>query len=125
MTDEQIKHMVNRFLCWKLPERFNPDNGISFDPIMNKCHQFESRREPSGTNLFDADQATVMVRHMAEGAPSSLVHVVLCMEDGGEEVRHIFSTREKAEAFMNEDGRKHIYYDYALDCPQRHEGVAQ
>lgn len=25
MTDDQIKHMVNRFLGWKLPENFNPD----------------------------------------------------------------------------------------------------
>lgn len=70
MTDEQVKHMVNRFLAWKLPMHFNPDNGISFDPIMNKGHDFEARREPVGTNLLSADQATVMVRHMIEGLPS-------------------------------------------------------
>jgi hypothetical protein len=28
MTDEQIKHMVNRFLGWRLPENFQPDAGI-------------------------------------------------------------------------------------------------
>ena len=69
MTEDQIKHMTNRFLTWKLPEHFNPDNGISFDPVMNKGHAFESRREPVGTNLFSADQATAMVRHMIEGMP--------------------------------------------------------
>ena len=31
MTDEQIKHMANRFLGWPIPENFNPDGGISFD----------------------------------------------------------------------------------------------
>src|SRR5206468_1984762 len=31
LTDEQIKHMVNRFLAWRLPEHFNPDCGIHFD----------------------------------------------------------------------------------------------
>lgn len=30
MTEAQIKHMVNRFLSWKLPDNFNPDAGISF-----------------------------------------------------------------------------------------------
>lgn len=30
MTEDQIKHMVNRFLQWKLPEHFRPDAGISF-----------------------------------------------------------------------------------------------
>ena len=28
LTDEQIKYMRDRFLGWKLPENFNPDNGI-------------------------------------------------------------------------------------------------
>lgn len=67
MTEAQIKHMVARFLGWKLPKNFNPDDGISFDPIMNKGNAFESRREPSGTNLFDATQAETMVRYMIEG----------------------------------------------------------
>ncbi len=36
MTEDQIKHMVNRFLGWKLPEHFKPDAGISFEPEFNK-----------------------------------------------------------------------------------------
>lgn len=69
MTDEQIKHMVSRFLGWRLPEHFHPDAGISFDPISNRGRSFEHRREPSGTNLFDAQQAEEMVRYMIEGMP--------------------------------------------------------
>lgn len=67
MTDEQIKHMTERFLSWKLPENFNPDAGISFDPVFNKGTPYEHRYQPTGTNLFDYTQAEAMVRHMAEG----------------------------------------------------------
>ena len=68
MTEDQIKHMVGRFLAWKLPATFNPDNGITFVPH----YVADSRiiaREPVGTNLFDAVQAEEMVRHMLEGMP--------------------------------------------------------
>lgn len=71
MTDEQIKYMVDRFLMWKLPEHFSPDAGISFTPIFN--HHAPSgpqKHQPVGTNLFDAQQATEMVRHMTEGMPT-------------------------------------------------------
>lgn len=71
MTDEQIKHMVSRFLGWKLPENFNPDDGISFDPIANRGWKFERRREPVGTNLFDAAQAEAMVRYLIDGMPTT------------------------------------------------------
>lgn len=69
MTEAQIKHMVDRFLMWKLPEHFNPDDGISFDPVASKGTPYEFRRSPSGTNLFSAEQATAMVRHMLDGLP--------------------------------------------------------
>lgn len=68
MTDEQIKHMVDRFLMWRLPEHFNPDNGIGFKPPFPE-EPMRSRHWPVGTNLFDAMQAEVMVRHMIEGMP--------------------------------------------------------
>jgi hypothetical protein len=72
MTDEQIKHMVNRFLGWKLPEHFAPDAGISFNPEynveFNAAHgKPPALHQPSGTNLFGADQAEAMVRYMVEG----------------------------------------------------------
>ena len=70
MTDEQIKHMANRFLAWPLPENFSPDDGISFDPIMNRGTQYEMRRHPSGTNLWGYEEALAMVRHMVEDLPA-------------------------------------------------------
>ena len=69
MTDEQIKHMVDRFLAWRLPENFNPDAGISFEPDYNVNTSHPMRHEPIGTNLFDATQADQMVRYMLEGLP--------------------------------------------------------
>lgn len=74
MEDEQIKHMVNRFLMWRLPENFSPDNGIGFKPTFNDSPQAMKalglsepmKRNPVGTNLFDATQAEAMVRHMVE-----------------------------------------------------------
>lgn len=68
-TDEQIKHMVGRFLCWKLPEDFNPDGGVSFKPFMNAITGRPYEGMPVGTNLFTAVQAEAMVRHMIEGMP--------------------------------------------------------
>jgi hypothetical protein len=60
--DATIKHMVQRFLAWKLPENFNPDGGIIFS------HTSGGRKnEPVGTNLFDATQTEAMVRHMLDG----------------------------------------------------------
>jgi len=70
MTDAQINHMVDRFLQWKLPATFNPDNGISFDPVSSPGAAYEMRREPVGTNLLDAVQAEAMVRHLVEGIPA-------------------------------------------------------
>jgi hypothetical protein len=69
MTEDQIKHMVNRFLGWRLPENFSPDDGISFNPIAGEHGPHPFRRTPSGTNLFDATQADAMVRYMVEGLP--------------------------------------------------------
>lgn len=71
MTEEQIKHMVSRFLMWKLPEHFRPDGGITFEPNYNQNTPWPAKHEPSGTNLFDAAQTDAMVRHMLEGLPKS------------------------------------------------------
>lgn len=69
MTEDQIKHMANRFLGWKLPENFNPDGGIIFDKVANLGTEHQYYREPIGTNLFTAIQAEAMVQHMLEGMP--------------------------------------------------------
>jgi hypothetical protein len=69
MTEEQIKHMVNRFLMWKLPEHFNPDGGISFEPTYRGVGGVEFKREPIGTNLLTGTQADEMIRHLLDGLP--------------------------------------------------------
>lgn len=70
MTEDQIKHMVNRFLAWRLPENFRPDGGISFQPTWNTGTPHEGRHEPTGTNLLDATQAEAMVRYLIDGMPT-------------------------------------------------------
>lgn len=75
MTEAQIKHMVDRFLAWKLPQPFRPDGGISFEPEFNVEYNAKrglppARHEPSGTNLFGYTEAEAMVRHMLDGLPS-------------------------------------------------------
>lgn len=69
MTDEQIKYMVDRFLGWRLPENFNPDAGISFNPEFNEQTAHPMKHQPTGTNLLDATQAAAMVRHLIDGLP--------------------------------------------------------
>jgi acetone carboxylase gamma subunit len=71
MNDEQITHMVNRFLQWKLPNDFCPDCGIHFDAdAAKKLNPNNHTYEPIGTNLLSADQAKEMVRFMIEGLPT-------------------------------------------------------
>jgi len=73
MTEAQIKHMVDRFLGWKLPETFNPDGGVSFKRQENRHHHPDAPPfypMPTGTNLLDATQADAMVRHMIDGMPT-------------------------------------------------------
>lgn len=70
MTEAQIKHMVNRFLGWRLPEDFRPDGGVEFDAdAAKKLDPRNLRYTPYGTNLLDARQAEAMVRHMLTGLP--------------------------------------------------------
>lgn len=69
MRDDQIKHMVDRFLCWKLPSDFSPDAGISFKADFNEHTEYPMRHEPVGTNLLTAQQAEAMIRHLIEGVP--------------------------------------------------------
>lgn len=71
MTDAQIKHMVDRFLAWKLPEKFSPDGGISFTPTYRGVGGVERPHDPVGTNLLTATQATAMIEHMLVGLPDA------------------------------------------------------
>lgn len=68
MTKDQIDHMVQRFLMWKLPETFNPDGGVSFKPSYAE-EPYRSRHWPTGTNVLCYTEAKAMVEHMIEGLP--------------------------------------------------------
>lgn len=68
---EVVKHLVDRFLGWRLPKDFHPDCGISFDREYNVSYNANqglppSIHEPIGTNLFTADQAKEMFRFLLE-----------------------------------------------------------
>jgi hypothetical protein len=72
LTEAQIRHLVDRFLGWRLPDDFNPDGGISFKPTFNDhLPTGPMKREPTGTNLLHYSQAEAMVRHMLEGLPGA------------------------------------------------------
>lgn len=64
-----INQMVSNFLGWKLPADFSPDAGITFAPEYNKEYMATlgkppMKHEPTGTNLFNADQAKAMIEHL-------------------------------------------------------------
>ena len=63
-----IDQSVDRFLYWKLPEAFDPDCGISFTRDHDHEHSVYGRGkyEPTGTNLFTAEQAKAMLEHVCE-----------------------------------------------------------
>lgn len=64
-----VEGMVNRFLCWKLPDDFAPDAGVSFTP---GPHQSPGNLHwPIGTNLLTAVQAREMFEHCLAGIPSA------------------------------------------------------
>lgn len=77
MNEALVESMVNRFLSWRLPSDFQPDGGISFEPVGNVTYTLLSGggdvklkgQRPNGTNLFNYQQARDMVLHMlsAEG----------------------------------------------------------
>jgi len=77
MTDKQVKHMVDRFLGWRLPDPFRPDAGISFKAAFNEhLPGGPMRHQPTGTNLFSGEQAEAMVRYMIDGlvaTPASML----------------------------------------------------
>jgi len=70
MGDDQIKHMVGRFLAWRLPENFAPDGGVVFTAQYGLGTPWPGTHRPTGTNLLDWTQAEAMVRHMIEGLPN-------------------------------------------------------
>lgn len=107
MTPIQIKHMVNRFLGWKLPKDFHPDAGISYTRP-NYAPEVDAR--PSGTNLLDATQADAMVRHMIEGMPTERGDYRWLIEAPGQ---HYFAARQSGSSsdfYWTQDHDKALYF---------------
>jgi len=61
-----IKTMVDRFLGWPLPEKFSPDCGITYTPII---YNGKIVSRPIGTNLLNADQAKAMFEYVLAASP--------------------------------------------------------
>jgi hypothetical protein len=50
----------------------------------------------------------------------TMVWCVVCIDHHDDEVVHIFSSPEKANAFCDADAdRGHVVYDYVIDHPER------
>lgn len=62
-TDAIITAAVDKFLCWKLPQNFQPDSFISFDGKKHDTWGGYPNSWPTGTNLLDAGQARAMFEH--------------------------------------------------------------
>jgi Holliday junction resolvasome RuvABC endonuclease subunit len=69
MNEQQIKHMIEQFLGWKLPADFHPDGGVSFKADFNEHTAHPMKHVPTGTNLLNYTQAKAMVEHMLDGLP--------------------------------------------------------
>lgn len=76
MTEDQINMMVERFLCYELPEDFNPDGGVSFERIN------PSGMMPFGTNLLNATQARAMVEFMVDAVAPNISPMERLAEPG-------------------------------------------
>jgi len=110
-TEDQIKHMVDRFLGWRLPENFNPDGGVSFQRTFGENTPWPRKAEPVGTNLLDAQQAEQMVRYMIEGLPvSAEAGVSRCGDEGQDMDRR----RDTGGACDVSDSRKVTYRAFGL-----------
>ena len=71
VTDE----MVNRFLAWRLPKPWHPDNGISY-ARPNYAHEPADHDWPTGTNLFDASQTRAMLEYVLDDRPMQPTYYV-------------------------------------------------
>lgn len=88
MNSGLVDSMVNRFLGWRLPKGFCPDNGITFHPPAFPGGW------PIGTNLLSADQAKEMFIHSA-------MHMLDAFDDKCVEVDHLKSEVRHLQALVN------------------------
>ena len=94
----ELTHMVNRFLGWKLPMDFAPDCGISIDTEIAGRNGW-----PSGTNLFNAEQAKQMFEYVTQVTPT-----VTDFSDGYHGAREDLAIWKKRALEAEELNRKFI-----------------
>ena len=66
IEEKLVKHLVDRFCGWHLPKDFHPDGGIMFMDVYDNGTEQGGKFEPTGTNLFTAEQAKEMFRFLLE-----------------------------------------------------------
>lgn len=66
IEEKLVKHLVDRFCGWHLPKDFHPDGGIMFMDVYDNGTEQGGTFEPTGTNLFTAEQAKEMFRFLLE-----------------------------------------------------------
>lgn len=93
-----LTHLVNRFLGWKLPLDFAPDCGISIDTEIAGRNGW-----PSGTNLFNAEQAKQMFEYVTQVTPT-----VTDFSDGYHGAREDLAIWKKRALEAEELNRKFI-----------------
>ena len=77
----------------------------------------ESRKAPVMSDLYNSDLHEPTAEADADGL---LVYCVMCIDDDDAGCCvHIFSTQQKAQAFVDKDNRPHVLYDYVVDHPER------
>jgi len=96
-ADDLVKRIVDRFLCWRLPDTFNPDCHISFDKSPDA--RGNPITWPIGTNLFCADEAKAMVEHIAGPEIEALrAERDAAMEALSEKLETLYTMTKRAEA---------------------------
>ena len=108
VEERLVKHMVDRFLGWRLPKSFHPDGGISFKDDFNEHTDHPMKHEPTGTNLFTAEQAKEMFRFLLEHEDGTPFLTTLHSTGYTEGVK---AERERVRKFVEEKGNETMPVD--------------
>lgn len=98
IEEKLVKHLVDRFCGWHLPKDFHPDGGIMFMDVYDNGTENGGTFEPTGTNLFTAEQAKEMFRFLLEHEDGTPILTELLHQE-------LQKAREKEEAIKAERKR--------------------
>ena len=129
IEEKLVKHLVDRFCGWHLPKDFHPDGGIMFMDVYDNGTEQGGKFEPTGTNLFTAEQAKEMFRFLLEhenGTPilAEILHQELqkAREEERERIKTTIETLlldvqplpEDADTFMGEHEKTVVQTGYMV-----------